>query len=47
MDEDNFVYAHVVGQVNVKKTEITYRNPSGLISTIYISVNDNHKVAVT
>ncbi|CAH1449362.1 unnamed protein product [Lactuca virosa] len=45
-DDDDFVSAHVVGQVNVKKTEITYRNPSDLISTIYRSLNDNQKASV-
>ncbi|CAH1448579.1 unnamed protein product [Lactuca virosa] len=45
-EDDDFVSAPVVGQVNVTKAEITYRNPSGLISTIYRSLNDNRKVVV-
>ncbi|CAH1427370.1 unnamed protein product [Lactuca virosa] len=45
-EDDDFVSVPVVGQVNVKKAEIVYRYPPGLVSSIYRSLNDNQKDVV-
>lgn len=45
-DDDDFVSTPIVSHVNVKKAEITYRNPLGLFSTLCRSLNDNQKATV-
>ncbi|CAH1453233.1 unnamed protein product [Lactuca virosa] len=45
-EDDDFVRPPDLGQFNVKNAEITYRNPSGLVSTIYRIPNDIQKVIV-